>query len=99
MKKAFQFLQFDAMQRKIISVDTISVEKYKKIKISELESCTNNIEQYIGYEQLLTNIDGLTDIREIHHKLLKLAGNELVKEHQKNEQLYLKEQSIKKFPS
>ncbi len=93
MRKAFVYLKFDAMKRKLIEIDSELILNFKKIKLEGIRKEKNVLNQYIFYNNLIKHIKGLIDTKDIENEIRNLHNDPFIKQRLKVRQHYLKIES------
>jgi dienelactone hydrolase len=78
MQKAFNYLNFDAGRRKLVKTDSAFIANYKKEKLDFLSNSNDVFKKYIGYQDLLMHLDGLSDNEVLQSKIHDLQNAPLV---------------------
>ncbi len=97
MKKAFSFLQTDAMRRQLIPVDKHFIARLKADFDKERKQAIRNNDPSLRWQtdqQLVAFLKGLTPVGTYEKEIQKLSQNPLLKKQQR-QQIFLKKEELR----
>ena len=93
IRKAFIYLKFDAMQRKLAKIDSVYIADFKQERLDSINNEKNVFNQYIGSRDLLKHIINLSETDELESKINMLLKEPSVNQKLASEKHYLKIES------